>query len=486
MKKHLLKPITKPPPPSPPPQILNPPPPQPTPSLFPPTLSPTQNYTHFLQYLNTHLTPPLTPQTLTHFLKSKLHHHPSFTHYDFHLFTWASTLDTFSHNHTSYQWMTRTLALSHRFSLLRTLLTFISSNPCNCSQAIFSCPETEPIFRFAIQSYCKASKFDDALFAFNSMRRLIDGKPSVSLCNILIHGFVKSGRFDRAYEFYNQMVKDRIKPDVFTFNILISGYCRNFKFAFALEMFEEMHKMGCHPNVVTFNTLIRGLFRERRIDEGIGMVYEMIELGCQLSDVTCEILVDGLCKEGRVFQACDLLMELSKRGVLPKGYDYFVLVEILCGKGDAFKALEVIYELWSKGCVPSLISCIVMIDGLRGVGKIEEVMRFVEKMVKEEGMVLDVVTFNSVLQDVCDARRTDEANRLRLLASSKGLEPDGMTYKILVSGYRGEGNQTEGELVVNEMLDRGFIPDLASYNKLMDGLSNCQSSRRYQVNKFGS
>ncbi|KAK2410008.1 pentatricopeptide repeat-containing protein [Trifolium repens] len=84
--------------------------------------------------------------------------------------------------------MTRTLALSHRFSLLRTLLAFISSNPCNCSQAIFSCPEIEPIFR------------------------LIDGKPSVSLCNILIHGFVKSGRFDRAFEFYNQMVKDRIKP----------------------------------------------------------------------------------------------------------------------------------------------------------------------------------------------------------------------------------------------------------------------------------
>ncbi|MCI69237.1 pentatricopeptide repeat-containing protein, partial [Trifolium medium] len=51
-----------------------------------------------------------------------------------------------------------------------------------------------------------------------------------------------------------------------------------------------------------------------------------------------------------------------------------------------------------------------MIDGLRGMGKIEEAMRLVEKMVKEEGMVLDVVTFNSVLQDVCDAGRTDEAN----------------------------------------------------------------------------
>jgi pentatricopeptide repeat protein len=89
----------------------------------------------------------------------------------------------------------------------------------------------------------------------------------------LIHWFVKSGRFVRAFEFYNQMVKHRIKPDVFTFNILTSGYYRNFKFTFALEMFDEMRKMGCHPNVVTFNTLIRGLFRECRIDEGIGMVY---------------------------------------------------------------------------------------------------------------------------------------------------------------------------------------------------------------------
>ncbi|XP_058739049.1 pentatricopeptide repeat-containing protein At2g36240-like [Vicia villosa] len=483
MKKHFLKSITKPPPP-----ILNPPqpPPQPNPSFFPPTLSPTQHYTHFLHFLNTHLTPPLTPQTLTHFLKSKLHHHPSFTHYDFHLFNWASSLDTFSHNHTSYEWMTQTLALSHRFSLLRTLLNFISSNPCTCSHAIFSCPKTESIFRFAIHAYCKASKFDDALFAYNCMRRLIDGKPSVSICNILIHGFVKSGRFDRAFEFYNEMVRDRVKPDVFTFNILISGYCRNFKFSSALEMFDEMRKMGCHPNVVTFNTLIKGLFRERRVDEGIGMVYEMIELGCQLSNVTCEILVDGLCKEGQVSKACELLMELSKREVLPKGYDYFVLVEVLCGNGNALKALEVIYELWSKGCVPSLISCIVMIDGLRGLGKTEEAKRLVEKMLKEEGMVLDIVTFNSVLQDLCDARRTEEANRLRLLALSKGLEPDGMTYKILVIGYRGEGNRMDGELVINEMLDKGFIPDLASYNKLMDGLSNCQRPGRYHVSKTDS
>ena len=49
-----------------------------------------------------------------------------------------------------------------------------------------------------------------------------------------------------------------------------------------------------------------------------------------------------------------------------------------------------------------------------------------------------------------------------------------MTYKIFANGYTREGWKMEGESVVNEMLDRGFIPDLASYNELMNALSTCQ------------
>ena len=124
-----------------------------------------------------------------------------------------------------------------------------------------------------------------------------------------------------------------------------------------------------------------------------------------------------------------------------------------------------------------------MVDGLRGLGKIDEARRLVERML-EEGLVLDVVTFNCVLRDICDKRRTNEANRLRLLASSKGFEPDEMTYRILVMGYIGEGGREQGELLVDEMLDMGFIPDLASYNQLMSGLSNCRRPTRRQVSKF--
>jgi pentatricopeptide repeat protein len=90
------------------------------------------------------------------------------------------------------------------------------------------------------------------------MKRLIDGKPNVALYNIMIHGFVKFGKLDNAVEFYDRMIRDRVKPDVITFNTLINGYCRSRKFELALQVFKEMKNKGCVPNVVSFNTLIKG------------------------------------------------------------------------------------------------------------------------------------------------------------------------------------------------------------------------------------
>ncbi|CAL9026475.1 unnamed protein product [Prunus brigantina] len=427
------------------------------------TLSPTSNHTHLLNFLKTHIkNPPLTSQTLLHFLKSKLHHHPTFAHFDFHVFNWASSIDSFRHDHSTFEWMARTLAITDRFVELGSLLSFMVSNPCPCSDGIFSCPRTEPIFQFAINAYCRVGRLGDAVNAFDSMRKLIDGRPSVVVYNILIHGFVKCGQHDKALGLYDKMMKDRVKADVFTFNILISSYCRNSQFGLALELFKDMREKGCSPNVVSFNTLIKGFFRERKFEDGIGMAYEMIEFGCKFSSVTCEILVDGLCREGRVSEACELLIDFSRKGVLPKWYDYLGLIEVLCKKGNSGRALEVVDELWRKGNVPSLIACTTLIEGLRRSARIDEAFGLMKRML-EEGIVPDIVTFNCLLQDLCNLRRTVEADSLKLLSSSKGLDLDSTAYSILVSGYSREGKRKEQKLLVDEMLDKGFIPDLVFF-----------------------
>ncbi|KAG2289591.1 hypothetical protein Bca52824_049195 [Brassica carinata] len=204
------------PPPKPPTNNI-PIPPSPSPHLpITPTSSPSSKPT----------SPPpnLTPQSLIKFLRSNLRHHPLFAHHDFAVFNWASTLDAFRHDHDSFLWMSRSLAATHRFSDLRRLLSFVAANPCPCASGIFSCPKLEPLFRSAIDSYCRAGKMDHALSGFDTMKRLIDGKVNVGVYNTVLNGYVKARDMDKALKFYKRMWKERVKLDVCTFNILMNGF----------------------------------------------------------------------------------------------------------------------------------------------------------------------------------------------------------------------------------------------------------------------
>ncbi|KAE8693960.1 Pentatricopeptide repeat-containing protein [Hibiscus syriacus] len=452
-RKNLVKSLQN--PPSKCPQSLSQQAPTPSLSLFPSTPQP-HHQNQLISFLKAHLLTnhqPLTPKTLLHFLKTKLHHHPIFTHYGLQVFYWAATVDdTFRHDHSTFLWMAHSLASSHRFSPLRSLLTFIAANPCPCSPGIFSCPEMEPLFRSVIDALCRSRKLDDAVFAFETMKKLIDGRPGVVIYNVLINGYLKNGDFEEALRFYKRMEIERVKPD----------------------------EKGCRPNVVSFNTLIQGVFRERKVDEAIEMANEMIRSGCEFSLATCEILVNGLCKEGRVLEGSDLVIDFFRRGLLPKGFDCCSLVEKLCGKADVGRAFRVVNELWMKGNVPSLIACTTLIEGLRRSQRRDDAFELMEKMLKDS-IVPDIVTFNCLMQDLCDLGRTMNADKFRLLALTKGLEPDEMTYNILVYGYTRDGRRKEGENLVDEMLDKGFIPDIATYNRLMDGLSDSTSSTLKKV-----
>ena len=143
----------------PPPQqalqtIRNPPP---KPLLNPQILSEKPNHKNFVDFLKTHLKPPLSPENLLGFLNKKLRHNPSFAQYDLHVFHWAAEADdTFRHDHSTVEWTARSLSASSRLDELADLLSYFAANPCPCSEGgIFCCPETEPIFGTAIDAFCR-------------------------------------------------------------------------------------------------------------------------------------------------------------------------------------------------------------------------------------------------------------------------------------------------------------------------------------------
>ncbi|KAI3811630.1 hypothetical protein L1987_21356 [Smallanthus sonchifolius] len=137
--KKLQRPqaLCRPPPPSTTTNFLPPPPPPDTSLTTSPILSLTSStstiQSQLTNFINTHLKNNFTPNHLLLFLKNHLHHHPKFAHLDLHVFLHAATLDSFRHDHSTYELLVRTLAITHRLDSLSSVLDFIVSNPCPCS-----------------------------------------------------------------------------------------------------------------------------------------------------------------------------------------------------------------------------------------------------------------------------------------------------------------------------------------------------------------
>ncbi|CAN6451550.1 unnamed protein product [Victoria cruziana] len=422
------------------------------------------------QLLKLHLKPNFSTNDLLIFLKKRLHHHPTLNHLDLHVFHWASGHEWFMHDHLTYEWMVKNLALTDRFMDIPHILDCMLAHPCPCSQGIFSCPHLDTIFTFAINTFCKLRRLDEAMFLFSNMRKVIDGRPSVVVYNMLLSCIAKCRSHESAIKFYASMLEDKVKPNIFTFNILVSSYCRNSQFDSAIGLFKEMRTKGCVPDVVTFNTLMHGLFQERKMKEGIGIAYEMVELGYGFTVVSLEILLGALCREGMVMDACEILHEFStKKGIVPQGFDSLGIVNALCLQKNVERAMDIVGDLWSKGHAPSAVVCITLLEELMKLGKLDVACTLMERMFND-GILPDIITFNCLLQCLCDDSRTSDANRLKTLGSGKGMKTDASTLHILIRGFSYEGKSREGLLILDQMLDKGFIPNLAVYNWLQDGL----------------
>ncbi|KAL5226248.1 hypothetical protein ABZP36_014513 [Zizania latifolia] len=419
-----------------------------------------------------------TPAALLRILR-RARHHPRLAALDLHLLlAAASDSSAFRPDHRLTSLIAARLADSHRLPSLRRLLELILSRPCPCTDdSIFACPELLPTFRKAILAFATSGDIPAASDALASLSRAADSPLPAEFYNIILHALARLRRHEDTIRFYGEMTSThRVPPDVYTFNILINSSCRAEGVDAAMRWFQEMRRWSCPPTGVSFNTLMHGFFREGRYKEGTKVAREMLQLGFGLSVASMEILIHGLCHGGKALQAAEVFIEFSVDGVVPEGFDCLNLVESLCHVRTVEKAVEVVELILdqNRACCLSVPAGVTVLECLIKEGKLGEACRLMERMVAV-GIVPDTISCNYIFEVLCEAGRTVDANRLRLQAKERGFQADGFTYSIIVQGFGRQGIRKEGESVLDEMLDSGFIPNIATYNRLLDCLHRGRS-----------
>ncbi|KAK7398830.1 hypothetical protein VNO78_10003 [Psophocarpus tetragonolobus] len=222
---------------------------------------------------------------------------------------------------------------------------------------------------------------------------------------------------------------------------------------------------------------LRGLFKSGRTHDALHLLDEMLD------DFTGEVVFGELGRRdhrGRDFADEDIVGLVTKQcehGVFPDAFKLTQMITTLCRNRKNVVAWELLHGVMRLGGAVAVeaASCNALLAGL---GRERDIQRMNILMAEMEEMRIkpSVVTFGILVNNLCKARRIDEALEVFDKLKGKGegnrvgVEPDVILYNTLIDGLCKVGREDHGLSLLEEMKTKKQCrPNAVTYNCLIDG-----------------
>ncbi|CAN8311835.1 unnamed protein product [Cochlearia groenlandica] len=339
-------------------------------------------------------------------------------------------------------------------------------------------------FNVVINSFCKRGKMNKAKDVIEDMK-VYGLSPNVVSYNTIIDGYCKLGGIGKMYKadtVLKEMVESKMSPNLATFNILIDGFWKDDNYQGSVKVFKEMLAQDVKPNVITYNSLINGLCNEGKISEAIGMLDKMVSEGVEPNLITYNSLINGLCKNNMVIEALDMLVLVKGQGIVLTAKTYNMVIDAYCKSGKPEDGFALKEEMQREGIVPDIGTYNCLIAGLCRNDNIEAAKKLFDRLSSKR--LPDLVTYHILMDGYCSKRESRKAATLLKEGISKmSLKPRHLTYNILMEGYCNEGNLKAAVTVRTQMeKERRLRMNVASYNVLLKG--SAQKGKLEEANRL--
>ncbi|XP_027365309.1 pentatricopeptide repeat-containing protein At3g09650, chloroplastic [Abrus precatorius] len=318
------------------------------------------------------------------------------------------------------------------------------------------------------------------------------------------------------------------RPDTAALNAALNA-CANLGDAEAFcQLFDEMPQFNVEPDALSYNTLMKLCVKIDRKDLLVFILERVLQLGIPLCITTLHSLVSAYVEFGdleiaeKVVQAmreqrkdlCKLLREsnleyssendndnddgggggveeeyfvfkkllpnlMDKSGneppLLPKAYApntrmYTTLMKGYMKAGrvsDTVRMLEAMRHQDDKGSHPDHVSYTTVVSALVKVGSMDRARQVLAEMTRI-GVPANRITYNILLKGYCKQLQIDKARELlKEMADDVGIQPDVVSYNILIDGCILVDDSAGALSFFNEMRARGIAPTKISYTTLM-------------------
>ncbi|KAJ3041375.1 hypothetical protein HDV00_009516 [Rhizophlyctis rosea] len=289
-------------------------------------------------------------------------------------------------------------------------------------------------------------------------------QPTITTFNHMIRMHIKNGDLEAAEKSFDQIERYQLQPDGFCCTTLMAGFTKNGQPEKALELFDRMMKLGLKPDVITYSTVIKAKAQSRDLDGALKSLEDMNNRpDIQPDPVTYHILIDACCTANRFTEAEGLAIDWQRRSPTGKMFDthLHILVSSLADAGKATDAHQLFEQHIANGNdFPTRVYNSVM-----KAAALELDMPLVRRLwarLNGRRKGVDVEAFGG-------GGKVDRKG-------FRKLEPDAMSYAIVLEAMLSAREVESAMKVCREMLDAGYEPDLLVWITLIEG---CCEARKF-------
>ncbi|CAN6241386.1 unnamed protein product [Urochloa humidicola] len=294
----------------------------------------------------------------------------------------------------------------------------------------------------------------------------------------LIFSFCRAGRLADALQLLDEMRALNYPLTPHAFAPILKAFCDNADIQAAEALISSMRWSGCLPDVVIYNIYIQGLCKMGHFDAVEQVIDESSQNGWVPDAVTYSTYVAGLCRFGYIEEALQQLEIMVAKGLQLTVVGLNILLDYVAQDLDMWAGKEVLERCQELGFVVDVVTYNTVMDHFSKKGKWLRVLKLFTDLLKKP-IIPNVQTYNILVSCLC---RAGKFQFVKFVFSSKGFVADTVTCNILIHEFYEAGKEGELGFLFADVNAGKIFPDTITYNTLVDCLF--RSGRRSEAVNF--
>ena len=248
----------------------------------------------------------------------------------------------------------------------------------------------------------------------------------------------------------------------------------------AEKAFTEMEAKGVVPNSFTYVSIMQGYYLTKDMDSVFDWYRKMREAKIEASTHVECMLLAGCATKGDLKRAIQVLFEFRDLGIEPDTAGMNALMRTCLKAGSLQTALKVLKEMDNRNMQKTVITYNTLLDGYIELNPFDSEDALVQKgfeikrQITESGLKCDIQTYNTLIKMCLAVHYTQTAQSLFQEIRQEGLQPNIITYSMMIDGYAKNGKQIPTrELfdccaqLLDDMEAEGIYPNTHTFNSLL-------------------